>query len=405
MTAMVVEVSTPEGFAGALVHEAASPAGASRYLFQYDARGQPDVAVSLTMPVRRETYVRPDMLPVFQMNLPEGYLLEQIRQRLAKTTGTDPLLLLALLGGAASVGRLRYSASGFADPSEDAPGERLSDLLSYRGAEGLFDSLLDRYLMRTALSGVQPKVLVPETTPTFKGAARTTDFIVKSGLGEFPGLAINEFICMSAATAAGIEVPEFHLSDDRRLFVMRRFDRDADGRPIGFEDMAVLAGKGADAKYRGRYEDMATTIRSFASEEHLVAALRQLFDTVALSCIVGNGDAHLKNFGLLYEGGEGRHVRMSPAFDIVCTTCYIPDDVLALSLEGNKSIFAARLGLLSFGKACGLNPKAVGPRVLELCDAVAGTLRTHADLAAEVNGLTDELTKGVQQFRASFGKR
>ena len=64
--------------------------------------------------------------------------------------------------------------------------------------------------------------------------------IVKSGLSEFPGLAINEYVCMSAVAGAGIPVPECFLSNDRKLFVMRRFDRRSDGRALGFEDMAVL---------------------------------------------------------------------------------------------------------------------------------------------------------------------
>jgi len=406
VTPVQLEVTTPEGFSGVLFHETAPQS--NRFIFQYDLRAPPDAAVSLTMPVRRDAYTRPDLLPVFQMNLPEGYLLEQLSSRLAKTSGVHPLVLLALLGGDASVGRLRFSSSDVKYGPDDVPGERLGDILAYRGAEGLFGSLVDRYLMRTALSGVQPKVLVPEAQdsatlqPAMKGTARTADFIVKSGLSEYPGLAINEFICMTAAAQAGIQVPEFYLSDDRSLFVMRRFDRDAQGAALGFEDMAVLAAKGAAAKYTGRYEDIVRTVRSFVSTEHLLAGLQQLFDTVALSCIVGNGDAHLKNFGLLYDGGVGRNVRMAPAFDIVCTTCYLPNDVLALALDGNKSIYAARLGLRSFGKSCGLTEREASRRVLALCDAVESTLRAHRELANGVERLADELARGIAQFRDAF---
>lgn len=400
-----LDVITPEGFAGVLADE--EDGSAARFDFQYDLRAPSDAAVSLTMPVRRQAYAVSEIPPVFQMNLPEGYLLQQLRNRLAKTTGANPLMLLALLGTEASIGRLQFRSSEIERAQASGQGERLADLLAYKGAEGLFDSLVDRYLMTASLSGVQPKVLVPEASssgmsPKFKGAARTSDFIVKAGLDEFPGLATNEYLCMSAAKAAGISVPEFFLSDDRSLFVMRRFDRGPQGEAIGFEDMAVLAGKGADQKYTGRYEDVARSIRSFAAPEHTARALRQLFDTVALSCIVGNGDAHLKNFGMLYEGGEGRNVRMSPAFDIVCTTCYIENDSLALTIEGNKSIFAAKLGLRSLGADCGLSMREVPSRVLELCDAVATTLRAHAELAAGVPGLPDALAKGIKQFRAAF---
>ncbi|RQO58046.1 hypothetical protein DBR47_14775 [Paucibacter sp. KBW04] len=126
---------------------------------------------------------------------------------------------------------------------------RLDAILTYRGAEGLFQDLMDRYMMRAPLSGVQPKVLVPEAVtademapPAPKAAALTPDLIVKSGLEELPGLAINEFVCMSIARASGMPGPDFYLSDDRQIFVIRRFDRNEVGAPLGFEDMAVGAG-------------------------------------------------------------------------------------------------------------------------------------------------------------------
>ncbi|MEF7615130.1 type II toxin-antitoxin system HipA family toxin [Aquincola sp. MAHUQ-54] len=402
-----LDVSTPQGPAGVLAREA------SGYVFAYGGHAAPQAAVSLTMPPRLQAYERPELHPVFQMNLPEGYLLERLKNLLAKTSGTDPMVLLALLGGGAPIGRVRFAAAasaGVAAPSSGAgpmPGERLTDILAYRGAGGLFDSLIDRYLTRSALSGVQPKVLVPEASPQApsKAAAFTSDLIVKSGLGEFPGLAINEFLCMSAAQRAGMPVPAFYLSDDRTLFVMRRFDRTEEGRAIGFEDMAVLSGKGAGLKYSGRYEDIARLIGAFCSPEHVAPSLAQLFDIVALSCIVGNGDAHLKNFGLLYDTPEDAPVRLAPAFDIASTTCYLPEDALALTLSGSKSLFASRLHLLDFADRCRIARARAGERLLELCDAVAGVLSEHAGLAAEVPGFEAAVRKGVDDFRVTFRQR
>jgi serine/threonine-protein kinase HipA len=388
-------VLAPERPAGVLAREQA-------YVFGYAPGATRREAVSLTMPVRLQTYERATLHPIFEMNLPEGYLLERLRQRLAKTTGTDPLLLLQLLGGDEPIGRLRFTAEATAPSARPARGERLRDILAYRGAEGLFDSLVDRYLERSALSGVQPKVLVPERmqAPAAKAAGLTDELIVKSGLAEYPGLAINEFICMSAARVAGVPVPEFHLSDDRSLFVMRRFDRTPDGRALGFEDMAVLSGKGPQDKYTGRYEDIAKLVKAFCPPEQVPRSLAQLFDMVALSCLLGNGDAHLKNFGLLYEHPESADISLAPAYDIVNTTCYLRDDNLALSLAGNRGFFAARVDLLRFAvEHCHLPRQAVPVRLLELCDAVATVLKEHKALASEVPGLSAELRKGVTSMR------
>lgn len=388
-----LHVHTPSGEAGVLAREQA-------YVFSCSGHAQATEAVSLTMPVRLQAYERATLHPIFQMNLPEGYLLERLRNRLAKTSGTDPLLLLSLLGGEAPIGRLRYS-TGPALPSPARAGERLSDILAYRGAEGLFDSLVERYINRSGLSGVQPKVLVPAASS--KASAITEELIVKSGLQEFPGLAINEYVCMSAVAAAGIPVPEFHLSDDRSLFVMHRFDRGPDGRALGFEDMVVLSGKNAADKYTGRYEDIAKLIKAFCPPDQAHRSLAHLFDLVAMSCLLGNGDAHLKNFGLLYEHPESDDVALAPAYDIVNTTCYLPNDSLALSLAGNKGLFAARADLLAFAAAhCHLPQKAARARLLELCDALSDTLKQHAGLAAEVPGLVEALTRSLATFHATF---
>lgn len=92
--------------------------------------------------------------------------------------------------------------------------------------------------------------MVPEwqTPAPARFTSKTSDLIIKSGRNEFPGLAINEFLCMSVAKEAGISVPEFYLSDNTQLFIMRRFDRDAALNPIGFEDMAALMGSRSTPK-------------------------------------------------------------------------------------------------------------------------------------------------------------
>jgi serine/threonine-protein kinase HipA len=272
----------------------------------------------------------------------------------------------------------------------------------------LFARLVDTYLMRSGLSGVQPKVLVPELPAglppaEFKAALATSELIVKSGLGEFPGLAINEFFCMSVAKRAGIPVPEFHLSDDGELFVMRRFDRPADGRILGFEDMLVLAGRDADQKYVGSYAQALKLLSLYCSPEHWAAAREQLFDMVALSCILGNGDGHMKNFGVLYEQVTGA-VWMAPAYDIVCTKLYLPDDTLALELSGNKSFFAARQGLLDFGHRCAMPKAKVNARLLSLAETTLQALDDLAPLVAKLPGLDDVIRQEARRFLETFRK-
>jgi serine/threonine-protein kinase HipA len=121
----------------------------------------------------------------------------------------------------------------------------------------LFDELVTRFALRSALSGVQPKVLAQLEN---KAALSLDDFIVKAWGHDYPALALNEYCCMLACQYAGIPVPEFYLSDDESLFIMKRFDLSDDGTALGFEDMCVLQAKTRDDKYNGSYEQVAKTV-------------------------------------------------------------------------------------------------------------------------------------------------
>ncbi len=393
-----LDVATPQGVGGALFKEA------ENHLFGYTSV-VPAAAISLTMPIRAAQYSWPALHPVFQMNLPEGFMLEELRNRLAKTMQLDPMLLLAIAGGETAVGRVRVQSGGlpWAGTANAAPrGERLNEILLWDGAENLFAELVDRYILRAGISGVQPKVLVPEVMepPTDKATVITHELIVKSGRAQYPGLAANEFLCMGIAKEAGLPVPEFYLSDNHALFVMRRFDRTAQGQALGFEDMAVLTGRRADQKYDGSYASLAKVVRLFASPQHVQASLLELFDSVALSCMLGNGDAHLKNFGLLYGDPTTDDCRLAPAFDIVNTTAYIPEDALALELGGNKSLFASRLGLLGFATLCGV--ENIRDRIENLLSSAEKVLQRESAIAHTIPHVVAAMQYGMAQFEETF---
>ena len=141
---------------------------------------------------------------------------------------------------------------------------------------------------------------------------------------------------MRAAAHAGIDTAKVELSCNRRVLVVERFDRNDDGTYLGLEDFCVLSGTRARRRYDGSYERLAVRIRDFVSPSHQREALDELFSIIAISCAVENGDAHLKNFAVLYEDAE-QAVRLAPAYDIVSTTPYQPKAVLALTLLASKA--------------------------------------------------------------------
>jgi serine/threonine-protein kinase HipA len=171
--------------------------------------------------------------------------------------------------------------------------------------------------------------------------------------------------------------PKFHLSDDGRLFVMERFDIVPPFSDLGFEDMCVLQGLGADEKYNSTYEKIARAIDRYVSPQHRDEAMKTFFKSLVLSVAVRNGDAHLKNYGILYGNPTEGDIRLAPIYDVVTTVAYIPLDIPALSLGGAKKWWSAR-ALHKFGIAhCGLSQSVIR----EIFDQVTGAVSdTRADV-------------------------
>jgi serine/threonine-protein kinase HipA len=332
------------------------------YLFRYSSTATPDDFISLTMPVRRKDYLLPNLHPVFEMHLPEGYLLALFKKHFAKLRPTDDFGLLQLLAPSIR-GRLHFQTA-----AEPNPGPlQLDDLLHPQ--QGLFEELIERFALRSALSGVQPKVLAQlENRATLK----LDEYIVKAWGTEYPELALNEYCCMLAARDAGLSVPEFYLSDDNSLFIMKRFDLNDQGKALGFEDMCVLQARQRDDKYSGSYEQLAKSIKVFCSAQYKQSSLQQYFKLMVLNYRLQNGDAHLKNFGLLYE--DIASIRLAPAYDILSTTAYVKRDVPALNMHGSKRWWDKK-GLLRFGmEACDLS-RQQAVDILDQCDEAFKT--TH----------------------------
>lgn len=300
-----------------------------KYVFSYEKKIEE--AVSLTMPVRLESWVSSELHPIFQMNLPEGDLLVAIRRAISKIMSDDDLSLLHITGGS-QIGRNRFTSTEENVPIESRDTESLESLLTYPDTKDLFHELINRYAIRSGVSGVQPKVLLDATE---RGTLSSSGYIVKSWGADYPQLATNEYFCMTAAKVAGLTVPEFHLAENGGLFVMKRFDRAEDDHYLGFEDMCSLQALGTAQKYQGSYERVAKSLKDFVSGEELPSARKQFFSTLVLSSMVQNGDAHLKNFGVLYPSTQG-NVYMAPVYDVVTTTAYIKSDVPALTLDGTK---------------------------------------------------------------------
>ncbi len=379
----LLHVSTTQGYAGVLLKD-------SQHQFAYDAAlavaADDARAISLTMPVRAAPWRTTPMLPAFQTSLPEGFLHDHIRERFGKLFKMDDMAMLALSGGNA-IGRLRVAQEKDAAPAAPAGLESLKEILADQGSRDLFEYLCDKYLISTSIAGVQPKVVVPvesgaRSNPTAasrvkasrvkasigeRSTLRARQMIVKVDGGEYPHIAENEYHCLSIAKHCPelFRVPAFSLSQDRRRLAVERFDLNDNGY-LGFEDMVSLQGKVNDGKYESSYERIAQTIKDNCSPLLILDSLMRFFTSVVLAVAVRNGDAHLKNFGLLYTSPVTDDCELSPLFDQVCTTLYLPKDIMALSLNRSRA-WPARDALITFGsETCGVKqPERVIDEIVE----------------------------------------
>jgi serine/threonine-protein kinase HipA len=338
---------TSQGDSGTLLRE-------SQFVVRYtdEALARPELAISLTMPPRAQGYATNRLTPALAMNLPEGFLLGRVIDRYRKILDIDDEMNLLAVTSTRAAGRVWASLPDSESLNASGP-ISLKEILAYRGTEDLFDELLEKY-GTASISGIQPKVVVlerneSESRMVDKSAAKSPDLIIKSAGQEYHGLAENEFICMSIAKHVGLQTPEFWLSDDRGLFVIRRFDLGPGGY-LGFEDLAALTGRQPNDKYDGSYGVVARAVGDFVAPRNRAASLEALFRLIVLCCLIRNGDAHLKNFGVLYgdPASAENDARLAPVYDLVSTTVYIKKDVLALGMAGSKS-WPTRDALEEFG--------------------------------------------------------
>ena len=384
---------TPQGFAGDLIRE-------SQFVWRYHTHNVA-AEVSLTMPLRAQSYNSHTPHPIFAMNLPEGAQYDRLLQRFAKQFSKFNEMAILSLMGQDQIGRISLRQENFQVSSAPIG---LAQLLKSKANDGLFEFLLGQFYDR-GISGVQPKVLVPDDDlhpAANRETAYASNLIVKTGGQDFPYLSQNEYLCMMVAKQAGLDVPEFYLSNDGNLFIMRRFDRPLLGVQLGFEDMAVLSGATYDErghyKYRGSYEGVARYIRHYCSANAL-AQTQNFFSYCALSIMLRNGDAHLKNFGLLYkQPNDAASIRLAPVFDVVTTSVY-GDKTMALKLNKSND-YPTRKALIAFGKDVCLvkNPEAVIERI---ANAMTDVLKVHSDWlpASFAKQLSSEWLGGLDSVR------
>lgn len=301
-------------------------------------------SIALSLPNTQKIYLYDYKFPPFlESFLPEGYLYEIFKNLLSKEYGkVDDYLIFSLLS---SNIQSRVEFLSDLQNNIEFPTLDIDEILT-NDSNDTFNSLLQTFLNKNAISGVQPKTIALLKE---KEKLDTKEYIIKTWGDEYQDLALNEYFCLRAVQKAGVKTANIKLSKNNKFLIVEKFTLKSDGSFYGFEEILSLMDKNKESKYDGSYEQIAKTIYSYTTykKESMVA----FYKTVVMNYLLKNGDAHLKNFGLLYDD-DFKNIFYSPVYDVVNTVVYIYKDKPALMLEGKK-IWHSKDTLIKFGqKSC-----------------------------------------------------
>jgi serine/threonine-protein kinase HipA len=381
-----------------------TPSGDFKSVLTYHPQVEADDFVSLTMPVRSESYVWDDQLPpVLQMNLPEGYLLQVLQEQFGPHVGASPIALLSVIGRN-MVGRVQVAAAG-ADLAEPARPIEVADLLKGDNSEAAFAALVREHAT-SGVSGVVPKFLDAQVssaetlgahqkasflsqsqgrsqddlTPSegltrsgrFGGTIITRRHIIKGSSSQLPFIALNEHLCMQVASRV-MPTAKTEISDDGQALVVHRFDVNAEGLPYwNMEDFCSLLGLRPAAKYDTTWERIARAARVHVpGGEHQFTTFSQLAMTLLLTYALRNADCHAKNLALLYSSRADVH--LSPAYDMLTTCVYAgyQYNPPAIEFMGKKTWTPGKNLQKFIAATFGIQPKAQQHMVEAISDALA----------------------------------
>lgn len=305
--------------------------------------------------------------PVLSNLLPEGALRELIAQGL-KVHVDNEFHILSYLG---------EDLPGALVATPMAPHDVPESVLTTHGqAKAIkFDKVTQEN--KFSLAGVQMKFSMKEKDGRYnlsKGGD-LGDWIIKTPSTQHKFVPLNEYTAMSLAALVGVDIPEIKLVDldkldnlpqinlpeEKLAFAIKRFDRDGNDR-IHMEDFAQILVKYPHDKYdSANYENIAKVLYQYSGDG--LADAQQFARRLLVNILLANGDAHLKNWSLIYP--DQFTPRLSPAYDIVTTHVYIENETkFALNLAKNKEWYVASMSHFQlWAEQSGIPWRAIKPHL------------------------------------------
>lgn len=322
----VLDVYWNADLTGKLVQDAS---GVLSFTYNSDFLQRAATGISISLPLRESPHAGDEVRAFFSGLLPE----ETVRTRLAAVLGVSEKNTFSLLRevGGECAGALALYPEGEQPPAHTDDAEVLEDV---RLSEIL--SLIKRRPMlagddgyRLSLAGAQDKLAVgfaDGKIMLLKGGQPTTH-ILKPVIDRIADSVHNELFCMRLAGQVGIDVPfaDIHFVNETPYYLVTRYDRavQPDGSVVRIhqEDFCQALGVLPELKYEREGGPSIARCQSIITQHVAQPAADQikLLEMVIFNYLIGNADAHGKNFSLLYRSTKPA---LAPAYDLLSTTVY-----------------------------------------------------------------------------------
>lgn len=364
------------------------------------------LALSISLPLTEHRYGRRESLAYFGNLLPDG----DYRQLMARIFGVSASNAFALLAeiGRDCAGAVVILPEEIANQSDHSPppielgpdelAERLRDLRD-RVADG------SRPVERMSLAGAQAKLAVihdQSKTALPQSWQDPTTHIIKPQSPHFKNVVENERFCLRLAELVGIPTAESTIdftNDGESYLRVRRYDRDPiSADRLHQEDFCQARGIPAETRYQDEggpsIADLFATI-----DQHSAVPARDklnLWRAIGFNFLIGNCDAHGKNFSLLYEP---RAPTLAPLYDLVSTSAYPPlTTTLAMRIGNARELDEVTLAdFVATAEAAGLAVRNAVGDLQRVADRVTGLCSDHPELATHDSEVVQRVIIGIRE--------
>ncbi|MSQ99082.1 MAG: type II toxin-antitoxin system HipA family toxin [Xanthomonadales bacterium] len=371
------------------------------------------VPLSISLPLRKEQFTQRECRGFFGGILPEAGNRKVIA-RILQISEKNDFAMLEQIGGECA-GAITFVPDGAslpepADDYREISDEELTDILRTLPKRPL---LAGEKGVRLSLAGAQDKiaVCVDHAGKIFLplNYAPSTH-VLKPASAIWKGLVGNEAYCMALADAVGIPAAKttMHQVGDIEYLLSERYDRVVGGngniQRLHQEDFCQALGIASDNKYQDEggpgLKECFALLRVTSS--NAVKDLMVLLEAVTFNLLIGNNDAHAKNFSFLYLPDGSR--RLAPLYDLVCTVFY-PEIVnkLAMKIGGEANpelVFPGEFE--KFAKDTGLAPALVKRRIPEFAHAVLDAATRIKASGEVVDKVADLIAKRCESVISRF---